>query len=226
MPFELDLQHEVLNYRGTYARPILELWGKGGIIIDGLLNTLSPHNVRLPQIQVSANASTAADVVVVAQVPGAGSVKFSFDKLEFNFTNFSQEFFESIPNTMTSLTKWLRAVAVDFKFSSHNFLYSCHSFVKDSTPQNVLETVNPRELKDGGITVGNGAIFNYRIPSKSWETKLLIDKSEHITGGLFVSFELRINSGEIDYREVMLAGRHYLRGILQELNLSLPETQI
>ena len=43
MPFELDLRHEALNYVGRYARPTLELWGSGGVIINGL-----PANPMIP----------------------------------------------------------------------------------------------------------------------------------------------------------------------------------
>ena len=42
MLFPLDLGHEVLNYTGNNARPALELWGSGGVIIKGLLTHLVP----------------------------------------------------------------------------------------------------------------------------------------------------------------------------------------
>lgn len=223
MPFELDLKYEALNYRGTYAQPSLELWGRGGVIIKGLLDSLRPYGVTLQHVQVSTNLLSAADTIIVAQIPTVGTVKFSFDKIEFNFTNFSQEFFASIPRMLNSLAAWLSATVPEFRFSSHGFVYFCHSFIKDGTPQDALLTVNSRALDSAGISAGNGMIFNYRLPSKNWETKLLIDKSEQLTGGLFMSFDMRINCGEIDYENVMLEGRRYLAGILNQLNLTLPE---
>ena len=223
MPFQLDLRHEVLNYTGNYARPALELWGSGGVIIKGLLDALGPHGVTLQQIQVSGTLPNASETIVTAQVPGAGLVKFGFDKIEFSFSNFSQAFFEAIPKTMGELTAWIIKVVPDFKFASHSFSYFSHSFVEDSTPQEVLKAVNARELKSAGISVGSGAIFNYTVPSRNWETQLLVDKSRHLTGGLFISLDVRIHAGEIDYAQLIMDGRKYLADALAELDIVMPE---
>ncbi len=128
-------------------------------------------------------------------MPAVGTVKFWFDKIEFSFSNFSQAFFETIPKTMGELTAWIIKAVPDFKFASHSFFYFSHSFVEDSTPQEVLKAVNTRELKSAGISVGSGAIFNYTVPSRNWETQLLIDKSRHLAGGLFISLDVRIHTG-------------------------------
>lgn len=225
MPFLLDLRHESLTYKGQYAKPAMELWGNGGAIVKWMLDSLGPHGVTLPQIKLGGNLPSQSEWLVLAEVPGVGPVKFSFDKLEFNFINFSQDFFASLPETMDSLVEGLRRMVPDLKFSSHSFVYFCHSFVKDGTPQDALRAVNPVGLKDAGISLGNGAIFNYTVPSRNWETQLTIDRSRHLTGGLFLSLDVRINSGDIDYEQVIQDSREYLAGILQELNLALPETQ-
>lgn len=224
MPFELDLQHEALNYTGRYARPTLELWGNGGLIIKGLLNALHPHGVTLQHIQVSAAVPNASETIVTAHVPGVGPVKFGFDKIEFNFANFTPAFFEAMPVTMNNLVAWITLALPDFRFASHSFSYYSHSFVKDTTPQEALKALDVRELKSAGISVGNGAIFNYTLPSKNWEVQLLIDKSRHLVGGLFVSLDVRIHTGEIDYGQVIMEGRKYLADALAELDLVIPET--
>ncbi len=53
---------------------------------------------------------------------------------------------------------------------------------------------------------------------------LLIDKSRHLTGGLFVSLDVQIHAGEIDYGQAIMDGRTYLAEALGELNLVIPET--
>lgn len=224
MPFTLDLQYEALNYVGRYGRPTLELWGNGGLIIKGLLDALGPHGVTLQQIQVAGNLANAAETVVTAQLPGIGTVKFGFDKMEVNLANFPQAFIEELPATMNNLVAWVAKAVLDFRFASHSFSYFSHSFVKDSTPQEVLKMLNVRELKSTGISLGNGAIYNYAVPSKKWETQLLIDKSRHLPGGLFVNLEVTINEGEIDYGRLILDGRKYLADALAELELVMPET--
>lgn len=160
---------------------------------------------------------------MTAHVPAVGTVKFWFDKIEFSFSNFSQAFFETIPKTMGELTAWIIKAVPDFKFASHSFFYFSHSFVEDSTPQEVLKAVNTRELKSAGISVGSGAIFNYTVPSRNWETQLLIDKSRHLAGGLFISLDVRIHTGEIDYAQLIMDGRKYLADALAELDLVIPE---
>ena len=72
--------------------------------------------------------------------------------------------------------------------------------------------------------LGNGAIYNYAVPGKKWETQLLIDKSQDVAGGLFVSLEIRIHKGEVDYGQMMRDGRKYLADALAELELVIPET--
>ena len=226
MPFQLDLRHETLKYTGQYARPTLELWGSGGVIIKGLLDALGPHGVTLQQIEVSGSLPNASETVVTAHVPGIGAVKFGFDKIELNFANFSPEFFEAMPSTMNALVDWIAKAVSDFKFASHHFFYFSHSFVKDATPQEVLKALNVRELRSAGISVGNGAIYNYAVPSKNWDTQLLIDKSQYLAGGLYVSLDVRIHTGEIDYGQVMMNSRKYLADALAELDLVIPETVV
>jgi hypothetical protein len=223
MAFKLDLRHEALNYTGNYVRPVLELWGSGGLMIKGLLDALAPHGVTLQQIVASGSMPNAADTVITAHVPNVGAVKFAFDKLEFNFSNFSSPFLEALPETMVGLVSWIARAVPDFSFASHRFSYYSHSFVEGSTPQEALKVLSVRELKNAGISVGSGAIFHYTIPTKKWETQLLIDKSLYLTGGLFISLDLHLLTGEIDYSEMLIESRKYLADILAELGLVLPE---
>ncbi len=226
MPFELDLQHETLRYTGHYARPTLGLWGSGGVIIKGLLDALGQHGVTLQQIQVSGSLPNASETVVTAHVPRIGTVKFGFDKIKLDFSNFSPAFFEAMPSTITKLVAWIVKAVPDFKFASHRFYYFSHSLVKNATPQEVLKALNVREIKSAGISVGNGAIYNHTVPSRNWETQLLIDKSQQLAGGLYVSLDLVINAGEIDYGQVMVDGRRYLAEALAELDLVIPEAVV
>lgn len=223
MPFELDLQHETLRYTGHYASPTLGLWGSGGVIIKGLLDALGQHGVTLQQIQVSGALPNASETVVTAHVPRVGAVKFGFDKIELDFSNFSPAFLEAMPSTLNDLVVWIVKAVPDFKFASHRFFYFSHSLVKNATPQEVLKALNVREVKSAGISVGNGAIYNHTVPSRNWETQLLIDKSQQLAGGLFVSLDLVIRTGEIDYGQVMIEGRRYLAEALAELDLVIPE---
>jgi hypothetical protein len=219
MPFQLELRHEALHYTGMYAQPVLELWGNGGTIVKSLLDVLGPYGTTFQQIQATNPVPSASDASVSAQVPqGGGTVRFGFDKLEFKFANFNRQFFDAIPTIMSNLSAWLHKSA-EFKFASHHFQYFVHGFIKDATPQDALRGL-VKELKSAGISTGNGAIFSQTVPSKSWETQLIVDKSRHITGGLFISLELTMK-GDIDYAQVVKDGEKYFADALAELNLEI-----
>jgi hypothetical protein len=226
MPFDLDLRHESLIYKGFYSRTPLELWGQGALIIRWLLESLGPYGVTLQHIKFAGQQATLTEWIVLAEVSNFGSVKFSFDKLEFSFVNFTESFFESIPRLMDALVEGLGRLVKDFGFTSHEFVYFCHSFVKEGTAQDAMKDLSVLDLKSAGISLGNGAIFNYTVPAKGWETQLMIDRSRFIKGGLFINLDVKINRGAINYGQVVMDAREYLGGILQELNLALPETQV
>ena len=223
MPFELDVRHENVSYVGKFAYPTFELWGSGGIITKGLYDALAPYGVTLQNLQVSSTIANVAESVVTVYVPSFGSLKFSFEQIEFSFANLTVEFFESIPAILNAATLWITKAVPKFKFASHQFTYFTHAFVKDSTPEQVLQTVNPQKLKSAGISLGNGAIFNSSVPSKNWETQLILDKSKYLTGGLFVSLAVIVRAGDVEYGKLMEDGRAYLRGILSDLDLNIPE---
>jgi hypothetical protein len=225
MPFELDIRHENLSYVGRFAYPLFELWGSGGVILKGLYGALASYGVTLQNVQVHGNVQSASEPVVTVQVPKFGALKFSFERIEFSFEDFTVEFFESIPALLNAAVLWIVKAVPGFKFVSHQFTYFTHAFVKDSTPEQVLRGVNIRELKSAGISLGNGAIFNFSVPQKNWETQLIMDRSKHLNGALFVSLAVTVRSGEVEYAKLLEEGRAYFRGILSELELSIPEVE-
>lgn len=223
MPFDLDIKHETLNYVGKFARPTFELWGRGGLILENLYNALKPHGVSLSNFQVTGNGPTVADPVITVSIAGVGYLKFSFDKIEFSISNFTTDLFQALPSILQGYTVWISGSVPHFRYASHSFSYYTHAFVKDATPETVLKNMNVRSLSSAGICVGNGAIFNYSLPEKNWEIQFIADKSRQLAGGIFLNLSVTINEGEQTFGEILLEGREYLRNILSELNLRLPE---
>jgi hypothetical protein len=158
---------------------------------------------------------------MTVKLGGIGQTKFAFDKTESAFANFSEESFRTIPRLLAASTDWLRVAVPGFKVASHQFLYSTHSQFKELPVQEFLRTMNPRTLSAGGQSLGSGAIFNFRREDTGWLVQLLIDRSQSIKDGLFVSFGVTVIRDIIDFDEFFITGRTYLESMLSELNLRL-----
>jgi hypothetical protein len=220
MAATIDIHHESLSYTGTFARPPLELWGAGGRIVRGFCDALAPYNVTLRNIHVSSVAPTAADTIITIQI-GTAVLKFSFEKIEVAFTGFSVEEFLGIPKFLQRSTEWL---SDDFPFASHEAQYFCHSFLKGSTADEFLKKMNPTSMKSAGVDLGAGAVFYRAIPEKAWTTQLTVDKSQHFPGALFIAIKIAV-ARSVDYDDLLVEGREYLRSALSELGLILPELE-
>ena len=223
MPFDLDIKHETLNYVGKFVRPTFELWGRGGPIIEHLYDALNPFGLSLANFQVTGNGPTVADPVITANIAGVGHLKFSFDKIEFSISRFTTDLFQALPSILQNFSAWISESVPHFGYASHSFSYFAHAFVKDATPEEVLKNMNGRSLSSAGICVGNGAIFNYSLPEKNWEIQFIADKSRQLAGGIFLNLSITINEGEQTFEEILGEGREYLKNVLLELELRLPE---
>lgn len=219
MTATLDIRHESLAYTAKFARPPLALWGAGGRIVGGFYEALAPYNVTLRNIQVSPSVPTAADPVVTVQL-GTTVLKFSFEKVEVAFSNFSEEEFRGIPRFLQVSTGWLER---EFPFASHEAFYFSHSFLKDVAVDEFLTTINPDAVRSAGVDLGSGAVFYRAIPDKSWTTKLTIDKSQHFSGALFIGLNITVANGRVNYESLLTEGREYFVQALAALGLALPE---
>lgn len=226
MPYSLDIQQESLSYTVRYARPAFELWGTGGTVVGGLYNALSPHGVPLQNFQIATSVSSAADVIFTVKIAQYGVLKFTLEKMEFSFANFTEDTFRSIPQMLEASTRWLRSAIPSLKFAGHTFTYYNHSHIKGLAVEQFLRTVNARDLKSAGTSRGNGAIFNYTVPEHNWTTQVIVDRSVLVADALYLNLTLGFPGDMLDYPQLLSKGRYYLAQVLGELNLSLPELLI
>ena len=226
MPYELDVQHEQLTYTGRYSRPLFELWGDGGKIVGGIYDALQPYRVRLSDIRVEPGQTTASDPIVTAGIAGGGVCRFAFDRLELTFSSFSEESLKQIPAIISASTGWIRTTVPTIKFHSHLTVYHAHAKLTGAVVGEFLKTLGQRNLKSAGIDRGSGAIYNYEIPDFGWTTQLVIDSSLLVSGGLYLMLSIATNRDRLDYGALLVQGRSYLSGILQELDLHFPELEL
>lgn len=219
MPATIDIRHESLAYTAKFARPPLVLWGAGAKVVGGIYEALAPYNITLRNIQLNASVPTAADTIATVQL-GTTILKFSFEKIEVAFSNFSEEEFLGIPKFLQLSTGWLQK---DFPFASHEAFYFSHCFLKAAAVDEFLKKLNPNPIRSAGIDLGSGAVFYRAVPDKSWTTKLTIDKSQHFLGGLFIGLNITVANATVDYGSLLADGREYFVNAMSELGLELPD---
>jgi len=145
--------------------------------------------------------------------------------MEFSFSNFSHEFFLSIPSLLKSTTEWLRRDAKDFKFVAHSFAYFNHAFVKDEPVEAVLLRIGPKSPRSIGKGLGNGAIYHSVVHEKRWNTRFMLDRSVPVVGALFTGLTIDAERDYIEYGEFLAEGRTYYELILADFELQLPESE-
>jgi hypothetical protein len=223
MTKELDIRFETLNYTARYARPAFAVWGQGGKITEELYEALSPYGVTLQNFQATPTLPNASTPLLTIAIGNSGALKFAYDNLEFTFSNFTTDFFRSLPHLFSACTRWLRAEVPKFQFASHEFTYFCHSYIKDMTTEEVLASINLRTFESAGLSLGHGAIFHHAIRDRKWETRFILDRSSFLPNAFFVGLGITVTQDELNYENTLVEGRGYLASLLRELDLSLPE---
>lgn len=225
MSIALDLQHESLAYTANFRRPPFELWGGGGGgVVRALYDALSPYNITLQQIQLSPSLSTAGDAVVTVRLRQT-VLKFSYEKIEVSFNEFSESEFQAIPKFLNAATGWLTQDAPRATFASHYVQYFSHSALKDKPVDEFLLGLNPKPILSEGINLGGGVIFNHVVPSKNWIVQLTIDRSQFIAGALFIGLSIRVESPKVEYDSLLVEGRELFGKAIAQCGLSLPELE-
>lgn len=218
MAYELTVQQNQLVHTATFSRPVLELWGEGGAIIDGILRALGPFGVRLADIRNESPSQNPADQIVTATIGLRGIFRFRFDKLESTFFNFVDEDLLQIPKILEAGTSWVQKAVPTATISNHQVVYSSHGTLKGKSVKDFLG-FSKVSAKSGGINNGSGVIFHWLLPEREWETQFLIDRSLLIPDGLFLMFSLSSKKEIQNYSTFASEVQSYLGGIIEEVDL-------
>src|ERR1019366_5294600 len=204
MPTELDIRQENLVYTARFAKPVFDLWGKGGQIIQPLYEALSPFGVTLGNIVLHGNVANSAEPVITIWLRGNSTVKFAFDRIDFAINGFTQDFFEMLPQLFGASTGWIKNQLPKFKFGSHSIGYGCHASVKNSTVKEILDRLQPNTLRTAGVSLGAGSIFYNSVTEKNWKTRIWFDQSQALPGALFIGLLIETTTEELDYEAMMI----------------------
>jgi hypothetical protein len=220
MPATIDIQHELLTYSAVFERPVLNLWGNGGAIVHGFLDSLAPFNVTLRNFQIHTTASPADPVVTVTS--GSATVKFAFGGIEVIFANLNEEVLRGLPSFLDASTSWLKKAVPDFKLSSHGIVYYQHSLLKGETVDKFLSKFSQKKIELPGVDLGTGAIFNRSVPERYWTTQTTLDRSAAFPGALFFGLNIKIGTGLVEYEKLFAEAMSYYAATLKALDLESP----
>jgi hypothetical protein len=223
MPNELDIRSATINYTVRFDRPVFELWGRGDKIVRSLYDALSGYGITLASVTVAGGLPNAAEPVITVRMHTDSTVKFAFDRIEFNFNNFSQEFFSTLPVLYQNCIAWLRREAPELKLAQHNFAYFCHALAKGAESREILARINPHRISEMGENLGSGAIIHSFLRDKNWLTRFWFDFSNAVPGGLFIALFIDVTADELNYQQTWDDARAYYRRVLTEVDLSLPQ---
>jgi hypothetical protein len=219
---ELQVGQEYVSYTGTFARPIFQMWGQGGPILEGLYDSLTPFGIRFSDLRLEAQSPLPTEIGVTATFANRGTHAFRFDRVESKFFNFDAQFYAAIPRILEATRAWLRKTVPSFQFASHQFLYSCHASIKGGSTASYLADIVKARVIAAGNERGKGLIFHWELPQKKWETHLILDRSTSIPDGLYLVFTLNAFTDDIEYAVAAEEGRIYLVEVLKELGLAFP----
>ena len=220
MLVQLQVQQNELVHIARFDRPLLELWGEGRAIVEGLFSAFSVFGINLADIRNESSSLNPADQVVAVNIGLSGVHRFRFDRIESVFFNFDDDFLRTVPSVLDASTNWVRKAAASAKFISHQFTYSSHSVVAGKAADKLLTFVE-RPVRAGGQNTGTGAIFHWDLAEKGWATKLLLDRSITIPDGVFVMFTLTVKTDRPNYASLIGEGKSYLDTVLKELGFEL-----
>lgn len=199
----------------------MELWGAGGRIIKGFCDALAPYKVTLQNVQLAASMANAADNALTVNV-GKTVVKFSFQKIEVMFPSFGNEDeFQGMPKFLEATTGWLVRDLENFKYATHDVAYFSHSFLRGLAADDYLRNLNPRKFDAAGFDLGSGLLLNSAVPEKKWTTHLSVDRSQQISGALFIGLRIEVEGPIASYDSFLLDGRTYFEQTINELGLRL-----
>lgn len=221
MPYQLEIENNQLTHTGSFARPLLDLWGDGKAVLQGLYKAFSPHGAAFAAIRNESASASPPDQVVSVTLGPRSVHRFRLDRTETTVQDFSEEDLRKFPSLLEASSRWIREAVPSFSFSSHLFSYTAHGRLKSGVAGDMLKALGPAAPKAGGSDLGTGVIFHWRGPSPGWQTQLVLDHSVKLSGGLFVLFTLVIATDDIDYAKLAGEAQEYLYGVLSEIGVEL-----
>lgn len=221
---QLIVDRNHANYVGLFAKPALSLWGKGAVILEGLLEAFSEFGATLADVKVETGGSPADEAVAVF-FGLQGTYRFKFDRVLGNVSNVNDKGLEDFGRSLDLGEAWIRSEVPDCRFSSHLLSYAAHCRLDEGTSEEFLRSLNAPTLTSLGSSRGTGLIFHARGTESGSTVQLTIDHSVVLDGGLFVQFAVLSMDDRIDHSAMMIAGREQLFAALRELGVTLPDQE-
>lgn len=208
-----------------FRHPMMEWFGQFHEPSRALLQAFKPHGFGLESLQVMTGAQLVNQQGVQMLFGVQGTYTWRLDRSEAVFWNLNFPAMLHAVKVIRAADEQLRQTSPEWGIESHQFSYSAHGVLETGSVADLLGQFKIPTPTSGGTHAHTAPIFYWKVPEKGWETQLNIDKSQIMSGGLFLSFSLSIRKDRIEFEEVFGQAHEYLTGILQEFGVQLPSEE-
>lgn len=215
----LIIERNQASYVAVLSQPVFSLWGKGGVILEGLYNAFRDLGITLADIRAESGTAAPSDEAVAVFFGAQASFRFKFDRLEGNLSNFSDQELVDFAKMLGRGDAWIRS-STSVTVSSHLFSYSAHARFEETTSEEFLRGLASPQLKSLGESRGTGLIWH----GKQGNTlaHLTVDHSVVIENGLFIQFIVVSFDDRIDHLRAVREGEEQFFSAIRELELIVP----
>lgn len=218
---KLALVQSQASYVGTFAKPLLGVWGMGQPVLQAIFDAFSPLGVSLADIRLEEASRSPADQAIVVQFANWATYRWRLERVELTLFNFSEEQLRDLARILHASDLWVKRMAGDFSFSSHQFSYFGHSTIEGMNSREFLARLPHVQLRTSGDDLGAGMIFHWLDETKRLSTSLLVDHSQVVPLGLFTMFSAVLTVSELDYMNVIIELRGGFSDLLAQLGLEV-----
>lgn len=217
----LELLSNQVTYKGSVIAPLFSVSTDRAKSLSVTLDEFKAFNMKAGDLRYQDTGPIQDQHVAV--IFGIGHCKVAVDRVEATFSEFTTIQIPEIAKAMDAAQTVARRLEPETKFSTHQLSYFCHARIEDSNFRDFVGNLPAPTVSAGGESLGTGFCFNWREARRGWRTRLTMDSSLAYADALFLSFHVDIVGDELKLTSAWPEGQRYLRSILAELGLRLPE---
>jgi len=220
---QLFARRNQINYTGLLHAPVVDWLQNLTVPAQALLEAFGSYGFGVESLQILGAGPAAAQHAVQMLFGFQGSYTVKLDRCEAAFYDLDEKGMVRAVQLLADADQALRRYSKMFKMKSHQITYSVHASIDGGRAIEVLRPFVATVPKTGGSCEGNGFSFRFSLPQKGWQTTLTLEMSQVVVDGLFIYFVIHTGADRLDFPQLLVDGRSYLRGVLQELGFWFPD---
>lgn len=221
---KLLLDQSVLTYTGQFSQPAFALWKRDRLdLVEAVYMLFRNHNVGLDDIGFSSDGENFEDDSISVSVENMGDFTLKMGGIECSGEGLSHGEQELFFEMLGAVNSWLVSSVPGLAYSSHYVDFGGHGKLERGTAQDYLHAFNTKRLSTISSGLASGLIFNWTDPNSRWRSRLELDHSWDVPGGLFLHWLVMIEQDQIDVKTSGLRVLSVMKNALAEVGLEVEE---